>query len=522
MDTTAVANQMFTDNPVTYDGVAFDAVWMQENYWRLSPALTAQHLTNFEFQIPDHVDLMSQALQDACNYPNRRLMITMPPRHGKSHLVSHWFPVWFFQTFPDKRIILASYEADTASMWGRKVRDALVLHTHETAVEVRSDTKAAQRWETTAGGSMMTAGVGGPIAGRGCDMGIIDDPIKNQEEADSQTIRDKIWDWYRSVMYTRLEPKASMVVVSTRWHEDDLIGRLLAEENAGGEKWAHLNLPAVAEEDDLLKRSVGEALWPERYNDDDLARIKRVEGTRSWNALYQQRPVPAGGGMFNRSWFRYYEDFEDYYILKRGDQADRRIQKDHCWRFMTCDLAFTDKSQSDYTVIQVWDVDKDQNDMILVEQFRDQLQAPDVEKQMRIMEELWCPLFIGIEDRTTGTAAIQRFKRDGITIKSMKADRQKITRALIGSIWIENGKIFFPKRITWLNDLEAELVGFPHGAHDDQVDALAYAAGFSNNRNLWQEPPLPGLPRGSFGAMLGMDKIFGPQQEPPLWSTDRI
>ena len=522
MDTSQVANRMYTSDPVTIDGVAFDATWMQENYWRLNPALTAQYLTDYEFKIPPHVELMAQELQDASNYPHRRLIITLPPRHGKSHLISHWFPVWFFQIFPGKRIILASYEADTASMWGRKVRDAIVLHAKKLGIDVRTDTKAAQRWETTEGGAMMTAGVGGPIAGRGCDIGIIDDPIKNQEEAESQVVRDKIWDWYRSIMYTRLEPGASMVVVSTRWHEDDLIGRLLSEERAGGEKWRLVNLPAMAEEDDPLKREAGDPLWPERYTKEDLERIKRVEGTRSWNALYQQRPVPAGGGMFNRSWFRYYEEQDNYYILKRGDQADRRIQKDHCWRFMTCDLAFTDKTQSDYTVIQVWDVDKNENDMILVEQFRDQLQAPDVEKQMRIMEELWHPLFIGIEDRTTGTAAIQRFKRDGITVKSMKADRQKITRALIGSIWIENGKIFFPKRISWLNELESELISFPHGSHDDQVDALAYAAGFSNNRNLWQEPGVPGLPKDSFGAMLGMDKIFGPQPSPPIWSTDRI
>lgn len=504
------------------NGVPIDEDFMWANYWRFTPALMARHLSGGQFDIPPHINLISDRLRDVAFKPNKRLMIFTPPRHGKSTIVSHWFPVWFFSWFPDKRMVLASYETDTAVSWSRKVRDTIQEYHQLLDVRLKPDSASAAKWETSKDGAMIATGVGGPLTGRGGDVICIDDPIKNSEEADSETMREKLWDWYRSVVYTRLEPGGSMIIIQTRWHADDLSGRLIHEEKSkDGVQWDLVNLPAIAEDEDMLGRDEGAALWPERYSEEDLGRIRKDVGARIWSAMYQQRPVPMGGGIFKKSWFRYYEDMEDYYVLKGAKgNPDQRILKDQCWRFITADLAFTDRSHSDYTVIQVWDVDKDMNSMILVDQFREQIQAPEVEDQLRLMNDIWQPMFIGIEDRTTGTAAIQRFRRDNVgLIKPLKADRQKVTRALMASIWMENGKVYFPKESHYLSDLESEVLSFPHGKNDDQVDALAYACGFSNYRNLWKKPLRPKLPADSMGKLLGMDQVFNPRPQKKLWSV---
>jgi predicted phage terminase large subunit-like protein len=498
---------------------------MMRNFWRGTPALMASYLTNGKYLVPPHIEFLCDILIDAANNPDKRVMVTFPPRHGKSECTSHWFPIWYLTHNPEKRVILCSYEADFAASWGRKVRNDIQLYGNELQLNLRQDTIAAARWETNMGGGMITAGVGGPIVGRGADIFIIDDPVKNSEEANSETIREKHWEWWRGPVYSRLEPRASVVLVLTRWHDDDLAGRILQEMAKGGEEWECVNLPALAEEGDPLGRSVGDPLWSERYDINALARIKKSVGSRNWSALYQQRPTPLGGGMFKQQWFRYYESTEagnsPFYTLKGRGEPDKRVFHSDCWRFLSCDLAWSEKTMADYTVIQVWDVVKKSSDMILVNQFRAQIDHPEVEAQMESWLKRYKPVFIGIEDRTSGSVAIQRFRRDGITVKSMKADRDKVTRAIMPAIWMENGKVFFPQESAYLVELESELLKFNKGAHDDQVDALSYAVAFANNRNLWEEKVLPDLPPMSYGAILGMDKVFskGNKRE-PLWFND--
>lgn len=225
--------------------------------------------------------------------PDRNLMVMMPPRHGKSETTSYYTPAWVIENNHHARVILASYEADFAASWGRKVRNLLENNKHELSVRIAGDSSAAERWHTTEGGGMFTAGVGGPITGKGGDVLILDDPIKNAEQAYSATYRDKVWDWWGSTFLTRREPGASVIMVLTRWHDDDIAGRVLKE---NGDDWDVLRFPAIAEGADELGRQAGDALWPGRYNAERLASMRRQVGNYVWGALYQQTPPNLEGG----------------------------------------------------------------------------------------------------------------------------------------------------------------------------------------------------------------------------------
>ncbi|MGB6771205.1 MAG: terminase family protein [Candidatus Dormiibacterota bacterium] len=241
------------------------------------------------WRFPPHLRLIERVLLEAIAERDGRLIVTLPPRHGKSELVSAAFPAWFLGTYPDKRVILASYGADFAASWGRKARDILQVHGHEFGVRVREGSSAADQW-LIAGhkGGMQTAGVGGQITGKGADLVVIDDPIKNDAEAVSLVSRDHLWEWYRATLRTRLEPGGTIAVIMTRWHPYDLVARLVSE---SGEKWREIRLPAIAEEDDPLGRPLGEPLWPDRFGVEAMDATKAALG-RWWNALYQQSPMP--------------------------------------------------------------------------------------------------------------------------------------------------------------------------------------------------------------------------------------
>lgn len=228
----------------------------------------------------------------------RRLIVEIPPRHGKSTIVSQGLPVWFLELFPERHIILASYEAGFAAEWGRAVRNLVAQYAGELTVRISEDSSAANRWHTPQGGGMVTAGVDGPITGRGADLFVIDDPVKSWAQAQSPAYRAHLWDWWHSTAKTRLEPAASVILCMARWHEDDLAGKLIREMDAGGQPWEVIRLPAVAEDGDPLGRALGEPLWPERFPAEALAEIQRSSPSYVWNALYQQRPERAGDAVF--------------------------------------------------------------------------------------------------------------------------------------------------------------------------------------------------------------------------------
>lgn len=254
------------------------------------PAELAVAMSDGEWYVAPHLQKISDVLSQVGQGKGLRIIIECPPRHGKSELCSVWTPSWFLHRWPRKRVILASYEADFAREWGRRVRDTFEEHN---LGKTNEDVTAANAWNTSAGGGMRTAGLDGPITGKGADLLIIDDPVKNDEEARSPTIRERNWRWWLTTGRTRLEPGADVIVIMTRWHEDDLVGRMLRHQ---AEQWIELCFPALAETDDPLGREKGEPLWKGRYSKSELQKTRDVVGPYVWSALYQQRPIPEEGG----------------------------------------------------------------------------------------------------------------------------------------------------------------------------------------------------------------------------------
>ena len=275
----------------------------------------AQKLSQGRWQLHRHLNELSiiLALAVAGRYP--RLIINMPPQHGKSQLVSHWFPTWFLDLFPWLNVLLVSYEADYAARWGRNVRNTIQSNQDKLRVRISQDSSAADNWTTTAGGGMSTAGVGGAVTGKPAHVLILDDPHKNREQAESETYREKVWDFFSGTARERVNPMpwakfGVIVVMMTRWHTDDLAGRLVSrkvdpELQAYSLPWTVYKLPAIALENDNdpLGRKTGEALWPERYPFEVLMSIKADISLYDWEAEYQQSPVRREGALFRREWF---------------------------------------------------------------------------------------------------------------------------------------------------------------------------------------------------------------------------
>jgi len=407
----------------------------------------------------------------------KRLMVFMPPRHGKSELVSRYFPAWYIGTFPDKRIILASYEADFASTWGRKARDLLEEHGPSLfGIKVSSASSAASRWDIEGcEGGMATAGVRGPITGKGANVAIIDDPVKNDQEAMSQTYRDATWDWYRATFSTRIQDEGAIILVMTRWHEDDLAGRLLKAQEEGSDQWEVVNLPGLAEEGDLLGRTPGEPLCPELFTKKTLERTKVRLGSYWWNALYQQRPSPAEGNLFKRQYFRYYNIEDEFYVLHLPDGQRKRWMKNQCLIFQTCDPAGSTKTTADYFVLATWIVTP-HRELLLRDIIRERLEGPDQPKLFKTGYQRWQPIIQGVEPANMGLTLFQTLQRMWLPLVELKPDKDKVTRALPMAARYEVGAVYHLQGASWLDEYEEELIGFPNAEYDDQVDIAAYAA----------------------------------------------
>lgn len=242
------------------------------------------------WKMAPHLNLIDRELVAATLGP-KRLIVQMPPRHGKSELIGRYFPAWFVGAFPDRRVMYTSYQSHQARSYGRFARNVLREWGKRCfGISVAGDSFAADGWNIAGReGGMITAGVGGPLTGKGADVLIVDDPIKNSQDASSERLRDKVWQWWESTALTRLEPNASVIIVQTRWHPDDLAGR--AQREMPGENWRVLSLPAIAETNDPLGRSPGEALWPARFTADYFETLQKNRSLYWWNALYQQRPT---------------------------------------------------------------------------------------------------------------------------------------------------------------------------------------------------------------------------------------
>ena len=270
-----------------------------------------------QYRAAEHHRLICAKLEAVERGEIDRLMVFMPPRHGKSELATKRFPAYALGRNPKRQVIQASYNSDLATDFGRQVRNIVNTHRYQNvfSTELAADSKAANRWNTSDGGAYVAAGVGTAVTGRGADIFIIDDPLKDREEADSETRRETIWNWYTSTAYTRLMKGGAIILIQTRWHEDDLAGRLLEAEAKGGDKWEKLILPA--------RMSNGEALWPEEFPIEAIQRIEQNIGSRDFSALYQQEPSPDEGTFFKREWFKRHGQLitENHHVYMCSDYA---------------------------------------------------------------------------------------------------------------------------------------------------------------------------------------------------------
>ncbi len=396
-----------------------------------------------------------------------KLMINCPPRHGKSEKVTIRYPIWRLQRDPTMRVVIGAYNQVLADKFSRKARRIA-----EGVIELSKERTAVSDWETARGGGMRAVGVGGGITGQGGNLIIIDDPVKNREEANSETYRERCWDWYTDDLYTRLEPGGQLVVIQTRWHEDDLAGRILASDDAPN--WTVINLPALALDGDELGRAPGEALCPERYDVEALEGIRSVLGSYSFQALYQGSPTPEEGARFRRSWFREFEQIGDLYALHQPDGGVRYVKVSDCYTFQTVDPAATESAQSDYFVCSTWAVTP-MRDLLLLDVFRERAETTKHEQILKPLIERWKPRFIGVENVSYGLNIIQRLLVLGYPVIKLQADRDKVSRSLLIQARYEAGAVYHRKGASWLMDVEDELMHFPLGKHDDFVDTASYA-----------------------------------------------
>lgn len=400
------------------------------------------------------------------------LAVSMPPRSGKSWLTCVLFPVWFLGNFPDKRIIVTTYGAELARDWGRKARNLMEEVGPELfGVHVDPNSSAADRWDLKKhGGGMVSAGIGGPIVGRGAHVAVVDDPYKNWEEAYSEAIRARIWDWFTSTLMTRIEPGGSIVITMQRWHTFDLIGRLQRE---SPDRWEFIKFAAVAGEDDPLGRKPGEPLWPERFSPRELSLLRNDLGSAKWLALYQQEPAALEGQIFQQQWFRYFYSSGDYYILQKTGKEEHVRQED-CWRFQTVDLAASTKSRANYFVLATWAVTPER-DLLLLDLERMRVEGPEQLTAMRRSFNRWLPSVAYVEKTGFQIMAVQNMVREGLPVRGVNVDSDKVCRALSAAARYENEKIFHRRDAVWLIPFETELLQFPGGEYDDQVDVVSLA-----------------------------------------------
>lgn len=451
------------------------------------------------------------------------LVVSAPPRHGKSYLLTEMVPSWYLSKYPNHKVAVTGYEAEFAKGFGRKNRENLNLGSTlnpPLSPPVSANTRAADNWEVEGtGGKMATAGAGGPLSGKGFNLIVIDDPVKNSAEALSPTSRQTNWDWWLSTVKNRLEFKPEgtrepqrecgvCINIQTRWHEDDLAGRMIRNERC-----FVLNLPALAFEDcdpdtgisrdpetgvpDPLGRAPGQPLCASLFTRTRLQEIREngddtgenPGGTLWFSAMYQGKPTTEGGGILPKP-FLHASTSAGHTTVFYNLQGSERANRTDCIMFGIADMANSVKKRADFTAMSYWAYTP-QGNLLLLDAQRFRMESPDHELRTR---EFWRAMqakhgpgrFLGIEDRTFGTTLIQNMMRSGgIAIRPLKADKDKIERAIPAGSLMREGKVWFRDDDDtngpdgFLADFEKELAAFPNATHDDYVDNLSYAVSVS-------------------------------------------
>lgn len=454
-----------------------------------------------EWDIPqfhlDLIDTLDKFGKD--QWPTKNLLITMPPRHSKSTYCTQLFPAWFMLSKPERYVMSSSYNSELAKGFGRGVRD---LFTHPQAAaafptaKISRHTRSASQWATEQGGEYFGVGLGSTTTGRPANLLIVDDPIKSRAEAESMTQRNATWDFYVSGLSTRLQPEEDgtpprQCVVLTRWHPDDLAGRLMQSYDWQDGLWHHINLPAVKTEavtklrwqlppDHAERKTKREcdpedttveveqeiALWPERFDIKTLKRFER-QNPRDFASLYQQQPFVRGGNLIRTDWWQSY--------------TENNLPKDFTSIIIGVDTAYTKTSRSDFSVAVVAGLAAN-GDMYILDVIRMRAEMPDFKRRLIALNSVWRGrglrgIYIEAGAAASGATLLQELRRETplnvLAYKNGRAD--KVTRASSVAPFIEGGRVFIPHTAPWLDDFIEECTQFPDGKHDDQVDALVIA-----------------------------------------------
>ncbi|MEV1013763.1 phage terminase large subunit [Micromonospora sp. NPDC049801] len=442
----------------------------------VSPGQMALELDPKTVQTPA-LNLIDEALVDVAEGRCKRLMLAMPPQEGKSQRTSRRFPLWMLVRNPDLRIAIVSNSHGLARRWGRNIRDDIAEHGGKLNLTVNPASSAADEWEILGHeGGVFCVGIAGSLTGRPVDLLIIDDPYKNSEQADSKAWKETVQEFWTEVAIPRLGNNVAVVIIQTRWRNDDLSGWL--QERDDGVDWRVLNIPAQADHDpnkgesDPLGREPGEFMISARGRSrDDWEQRKREAGSRSWNALFQGRPSPAEGNIFQREWWQFYTNPQ---WTEREDGSRWAHGFDEI--LTSWDMTFKDTEGADYVCGQVWG--RRDATAYLLDQKHGRMTFVETLQAVRALAARWPQSTAKlVEDKANGTAVINFLRRSIAGLIPVEPDGSKTARAAAVSPLVESKNVFLPapEIAPWVDGLIEEAAGFPNSAHDDRVDALSQA-----------------------------------------------
>jgi predicted phage terminase large subunit-like protein len=446
--------------------------------------------TKSGYRINWHHRLICEKLDEFVKGENKRLIISCPPRHGKSELVSRRFPAYLLGRNPDTKIIACSYSSDLASLLNRDVQriiespeySELFPDTRLNSSNVRTTSQESYLRNSDIfeivghQGVYRSSGVGGSITGMGGNYLIVDDPFRSRADAESPTIRAKTWEWYSSTLRTRRQKGASILLTATRWHESDLTGHLLelAETEPNADQWEVITLPALSEDEIApydLRTEPNQALWVDEYPEKDLLGTKASSTVYEWLSLYQQRPSAAAGNLVKKEQFKYCSIHGE--ILDLGE--DKQHLLTHCKIFQTCDPAASEKKTANDFVLGTW-VQTPNNDLALIDILKTRMETP---KHVPLFKQQYIkfhPAQQWIETDGVGRPTFQLLKAEGLPIAELKTSgHDKLIRFIPAATRITAGAVYFLAGAPWLHDYETELMGFPNVKQNGQVDVTSYA-----------------------------------------------
>lgn len=451
--------------------------------------------TKKNYNVNWHHELICQKLDEFIAGNIRRLVISVPPRNGKTELVSRRLPAYLFGKDPEAQIIACSYGADLAQHNNRDVQRiidskeyaAVFPDTYLNDSNVRTDAhgsyiRNSDTFEIVGhSGAYNCSGIGGAITGKGMNYGIVDDYHKNREEAESPTMRQKVWDWYQDVFATREEGEGSILVTATRWHKDDLIGRLLkkAKDDPDADQWEVITLPALSEE--MLepydqRTGPDQPLWPWKFSYEWLKKKKANLTTYSWLSLYQQRPVALSGNLVSESSFKYCSLNGGLLTLKDNfnDALNKTYLLSQCRIFQTCDPAASEKKTADFFSLGTW-AQTPFNEIALIDLVHERMEKPKQLPLMRQQYHNWHPMTQWVATKGLGISLFQDLRANGLPVNKIEEESDKVSRFITACNHISAGTVYFLDNLPHKAEYKEQLLDFPKGDHDDMVDVTSMA-----------------------------------------------